>query len=109
MHPLIEWLQEEVKIQRQIDKNMTMWHITGKAGVAKNLLYLWFHDHGNPTIGTLDAVLGVLGYRLNIEPMPGGGRRKIDRAEIYNNHPRFTQRGFSQHYTNKREKNGPET
>ena len=45
-----------------------------KAGVSKNILNSWARG-ANATIGNLEAVLNVLGYRLAIEPLPEPGAK----------------------------------
>jgi probable addiction module antidote protein len=45
-----------------------MTKVAKEAGIQRETLYRSFSEQGNPTIGTLDAVLKAVGLRISIEP-----------------------------------------
>lgn len=62
-HPLAAWAIEEVRLQ-----GLTQRSVTDAAAVADSSFRNWKLGV-HPGVGTLDAVLRVLGYRLEITPI----------------------------------------
>jgi probable addiction module antidote protein len=45
-----------------------MSELARETGVTRNALYKAFRDGGNPTLGTLAAVVEALGFKLTVRP-----------------------------------------
>jgi probable addiction module antidote protein len=54
-------------------RGMTL--VARDAGLSRESLYRTLSPDGNPELGTLPRVLGVLGLRLSIRPVEGGDVR----------------------------------
>lgn len=60
MHELTDILNE---------RDIRQMEVVERAGVCKGALDQWRHRGRDPRLGSLDAVLNVLGYRLTITPI----------------------------------------
>jgi hypothetical protein len=62
--PLIQFVYHQVDFQR-----LTYRDVEKRAGLADNALSSWFRGLAEPRAGNLEAVLNVLGYRLEAVPL----------------------------------------
>ena len=63
-HPLMHELTELLR-----NSAMGQDAVTAKAGVCRGALREWRHDGHDPKLGSFDAVLNVLGYKLAVVPL----------------------------------------
>jgi len=62
-HPAVVFLDEQLVVQ-----NRPAYRVALAAGLSINVISLWRRG-GTPSVGNLDAVLQVLGYRLAVVPL----------------------------------------
>lgn len=65
-HPLVKRLFEEMNIQKP-----SLQKLGEKSGVNQATIQKW-RNKQRATLDNIDAVFGVLGYRLTIERLEGG-------------------------------------
>jgi len=62
-HPAVVFLDEQLAVQKR-----PAYRVADAAGLSINVISHWRRG-GTPSVGNLDAVLQVLGYRLAVVPL----------------------------------------
>jgi probable addiction module antidote protein len=70
---------------RDVAQARQMAKVAKDAGVTRESLYKVTSIAGNPTLDTLDSILGVLGLRIKIEASPSTASQRMTKARIRSN------------------------
>lgn len=78
-HPVIRFIFEEMNRQLASYDD-----VAKRAGVSPRTISEWGHGKKEPLMGNVEAVLGALGYRINVvhEDITGRPKREADHAVV---------------------------